>query len=312
MKTKIVTAYWMDVEGYPFQGSLPNRKTRYLGSLIGHCQGSNLPVICYTHEKSLKELTDIKNEYNLDNLEIKVLELNQIKYHDRISIIRDKNFNTETVNFGLDGRGPEIMWGKFDVLERELDGFDRVYWVDAGLQHPGIFPWMYSKSYDPKYPDLNIPKNWWAHLDVFNFSKLIDSEIYTQLDKICDNKIMFVCSYGPQIGYPFVQEGILEYPFESPYPVGGMFGGDVKILKKYIDICWEFAEKILDKNILCTEEVIMKPSYNLIPENERVTLIFNSFASGEHDDFHYRMWDEEKNPLKPFYMMWLDIKNFNI
>jgi hypothetical protein len=307
MKTKLVTAYWMDAQGYPYQGANPDRKIRYQGSLISHCIGSNLPVICYTHSRNYDELNEIKLNYNLTNLELKILELSDVKYHGEIDKIRNSQFNTD-----LDGRGPEIMWGKFDVLERELDGFDRVYWVDVGLQHPGIFPWMYSKVYDPEYSDLNIPKNWWAHLDVFNFSKLIDSEIYTQLDKICDNKIMFVCSYGPQIGYPFVQEGILEHPFESPYPVGGMFGGDVKILKKYIDICWEFTEKILDKNILCTEEVIMKPSYNLIPENERVTLIFNSFASGEHDDFHYRMWDEEKNPLKPFYMMWKDIKNFNL
>ena len=52
MKSKIVTAYWMDVNGYPFQGSSDVRKPRYLGSLISHCIGSGLPVICYTHNKN--------------------------------------------------------------------------------------------------------------------------------------------------------------------------------------------------------------------------------------------------------------------
>ena len=44
MKAKIVTAYWMDVEGYPFQGTRQSLKTRYLGSLISHCKGIDLPI----------------------------------------------------------------------------------------------------------------------------------------------------------------------------------------------------------------------------------------------------------------------------
>jgi hypothetical protein len=309
MKTKLVTAYWMDSEGYPYQGGLPNRKVRYLGSLISHCLGSKLPVICYTHKKNLDELVNLKNEHNLHNLEIKILELNEVKYHKEISEIREKNFYTETTNFGLDGRGPEIMWGKFDIIERELDGFDNVYWVDVGLQHPGIFPWMYSKVYNPSEKGNGIPENWWAHLDVFNFSKIIDEEIYIKLNQICKNKIMFVCSYGPQIGYPFIQKGILSKPFESPYPVGGMIGGNTQVLKKYINIFWDYAKLMIENETLCTEEVLMKPAYDFLSEYEKVTFIFNLFASGEHDDFHYKLWDSEKNPLKPFYMMWHDIKN---
>ena len=56
----------------------------------------------------------------------------------------------------------------------------------------------------------------------------------------------------------------------------------------------------------------MKPSYDLIGDDEKVTLMFNAFASGEHDDYHYTMWNKEKNTPKPFYMMWHDIKNFKI
>ena len=141
MKTKIVTAYWMDVEGLPFQGAYPIRKGRYLGSLIAHCQNFELPVVCYTHKKSLSELEQVKKEFNLTNLEIKVLELEDVKYHKEISQIR--NTELEKYNKELDGRGCEIMWGKFDVIERELENFEQVYWLDAGLQHPGIFTWRY-------------------------------------------------------------------------------------------------------------------------------------------------------------------------
>jgi hypothetical protein len=307
IKSKIVTAFWMDVNGYPFQGSTNVRKPRYLGSLISHCLGSNLPVVCYTHQRNFVELNDIKLRFNLTNLELKILELTDVKFHKEINNIRTNNFDTD-----LDGRGPEIMWGKFDVIERELEGFDRVYWVDVGLQHPGIFPWMYSKVYNPNIDGFGIPREWWADLDVFNFSKLIDSDIYTKLDQMCTDKLVFVCSYGPQIGYPFLENGILSRPFESPYPVGGMIGGDVKVLKKYINIFWGYAKQMLEKESLCTEEVLMKPSYDLIDDDEKVTLMFNAFASGEHDDYHYTMWNKEKNTPKPFYMMWYDIKNFKI
>ena len=100
MTTKIVTAYWMGVNGYPFQGSNDSRKSRYLGSLISHCLGVDLPIICYTHSKNLEELYQLKQEYNLSNLEIKILELTDMRYHKEISKIRDNNFdgNLENIN----------------------------------------------------------------------------------------------------------------------------------------------------------------------------------------------------------------------
>jgi hypothetical protein len=303
MKSKLVTAYWMDSEGFPFQGANPVRKIRYKGSLISHCIGSNLPVVCYTHSKNYDELVHLKSEYNLINLEIKILELKDVKYHKEIDRVRNIKFDTD-----LDGRGPEIMWGKFDILERELEGFDRVYWVDVGLQHPGIFPWMFSKVFNIELEFFGIPKNWWSHYDVFNFSNLIDEEIYRNLNNICNDKIMFICCSSPQVSYPFIKHGILDYAFESPYPVGGMIGGDVKILKKYIDSFWNFAEKVMIKDFLCTEEVLMKPCYDELPAENKITFTFDKFATDNHDDFHFKFWDENKSIDKPFYTMWYDIK----
>jgi len=60
MKSKIVTGYWMDVEGYPFQGTRASRKPRYWGSLISHCRGINLPIICYTQKKKSRRIIKFK------------------------------------------------------------------------------------------------------------------------------------------------------------------------------------------------------------------------------------------------------------
>jgi hypothetical protein len=311
MKSKIVTAYWMDAEGLPFQGGYSVRKQRYLGSIIAHCQNIKLPVVCYTHQKSLGELETIKKDFNLDNLEIKILELGEIKYHSEIDKIR--NSDLETYIRELDGRGCEIMWGKFDVLERELENFDRVYWLDAGLQHPGIMTWGRSKKYNTPYDHHNPVHmtSWWTEYDVYNFPDFFNDKIFDKLNKICDNKISFITSFGPQISYPFYHKGIVDTPFDNPYPVGAMVGGDTKVLKKYITLFWHFAEEVLKNNFLCTEECIMKPAYDKLDKNEILSFEFTSFHCCEHDKFHFETWDKTWLEPKPFYMAWYDILNYN-
>ena len=230
-----------------------------------------------------------------------------MKYHKQISEIRDKFFNTD-----LDGRGPEIMWGKFEVLEKELEGFDYVYWLDVGLQHPGIFPWRYSKKYNRLEDHSNLSAPWWSDYDVHNFSSLLNTKIFDKLNLMCKNKIALITSINPQISYPFYNLGLIDYTVQSPYPVGGMIGGNTQVLKKYIDLYWSFTETVLNHGVLCTEEGIMKIALDRMESEETVNLYFSAFSSGEHDDFHFKMWDEQTNNPKPFYMIWYDILNFNI
>jgi hypothetical protein len=306
MKAKIVTAYWMDVEGYPFQGTRQSLKTRYLGSLISHCKGIDLPIICYTHSKNEKELLDLKNEYKLDNLEIKILELSEMKYHSQISQVRDSNFDN-----CLEGRGPEIMWGKFQAVEQELDGFDRVYWIDCGLQHPGIFPWMYCVPYGDKKFHVNVVRPIWADCEItqYDFTKLFNTSIFEKLNNVCDGKIATLCCTSPQIGYPYIEHGIETIPIQAPYPIGGMIGGDTKQFKKYLQTFWETCEKVLDKNFLCTEEVIMKVAHD-INKDIMLPFIFGIYQTNEHDQYHFEIWNESFNKPKPLYMVWHDIINY--
>jgi hypothetical protein len=125
------------------------------------------------------------------------------------------------------------MWGKFDILERELDGYDKVYWVDSGIQHPGILTWGKCKKYN-KPEDHSDPQKlngWWADKEVYNFPDFFNDKIFDKLNIICDNKIHFITSITPQIQYNvFSEKKIIQTPIISPFPIGGMFGGDTKIL----------------------------------------------------------------------------------
>lgn len=308
MKSKIVTAYWMDVEGYPFQGTRGSRKPRYLGSLISHCKGIDLPIICYTHKKNEQELINLKIENDLENLEIKILELSEMKLHQKISVVRDTNFE----NNGLDGRGTEIMWGKFQVLEQELDGFDRVYWVDIGLQHPGIFPWRYcvpfgDKSYHSGYGELA-----WANNEIlqYDFTKLFNTKIFDKLNVICDNKIVTLVGTNAQTSYEFKRHGIIDYDIIRNFPIGGLIGGDTKQLKNYINEYWGVANQVLEHNFLCTEESIMKVVYDKFDSNNILDFSFEVHQTNKHDEFHFEMWSKELNKPKPLYMVWYDILNY--
>lgn len=308
MKSKIVTSYWMDVEGYPFQGTRSSRKPRYLGSLISHCRGINLPIVCYTHKKNEQELIDLKNQYQLDNLEIKILELSDMKLHNQISRVRDIDFEHN----GLDGRGVEIMWGKFQVLEQELEGFDRVYWVDIGLQHAGIFPWRYCVPFgDKSYHNGQGPVAW-ANNEIlqYDFTTLFNTKIFDKLNEICDDKIVTLAGGNPQTSYDFKQHGIIDYDIIKDFPIGGLIGGDTKQLKKYIDSYWDISVKVLNNNFLCTEESIMKVVYDKFDENHIIPFSFDVHQTNEHDEFHFEMWDKNWNKPKPLYMVWYDILNY--
>lgn len=293
----------MGLSDTKFQG-VPNiRKQRYLGSLIAHCKNLGLPIICYTRNENLSEVQQIKQEHNLSNLEIKILELSDVKLHNKINEVRERNFNKD-----LCGRGPEIMWGKFDVVEKELDNCDQVFWLDCGIQHPGIFPWRYSKKYF-NLKDHPVVGDWWNQLDVFNFGKIFNETLFNKIIDITKNKIILLTSTSPQVLYPIELINHSNNLISSPYPIGGLIGGDVKLFKKFIDGFWKMAEFSLEKEILCTEEVLMKFAYDTLSVDEIINFNFTSYYINNHDEFHFNMWDINSNYPKPLYMVWYDILN---
>lgn len=303
MKIKIITGYWMNATGFPFWSSNEVRKDRYLGSIKAHCENIELPIICYTHKESIHELMELKLNHNLSNLEIKIMELSDMKYHNRFMGIRN-NGNQEE----LDGRGCEILWGKIQVIENELNDCDRIFWIDAGLQHPGIFPWRFSKKYFKKEHHLNL-KNWWVEHDVYNFKELLNTQTFNNLNLITKNKFMILGASSPQTIIDYNELGLIDYSVSPPYPIGGLFGGDIVKVKKFINLFWVNAEKVLDVNQLKTEEYIMKLTYDEMIDDEKTYIPFDVHATHEHDPFHFEEWDSESNP-KPLYITLIELLNY--
>lgn len=309
MKTKLITGYWMGSEGFPFKTTNNLRKYRYLGSIKSHCENIKLPIICYTHKKNVVELEDLKSKYNLSNLTIKIMELSDMKYHNRFMEIRN-NGNQEE----LDGRGCEILWGKIQVIENELNDCDRIFWIDAGLQHPGIFPWRFSKKYFKKEDHDGYIPNWHANFDVYNFKDLLNDNTFIKLNCLTKNKIIILGCTNHQTQNDYHDFDLVDIEKVPPFPIGGLFGGDVKKMKVFIDNFWEEGEKVLNKNLLRTEEYVMKLAYDNMADDEKTYLSFDTYSTeytSSHTEFHFEEWND-KTQLKPLYMVWFDILNDNV
>ena len=151
---------------------------------------------------------------------------------------------------------------------------------------------------------------WWSDLNTYNYKYFFNTVTFEKLSEKCDNKLVLITSYGPQISYPYQRLGIISEPFFSPFPVGAMIGGDSNTVKKYVDLFWEYATKLINSKVLSTEECVMKPAFDSMDKNEILTFEFVNWYCNEHDKFHFEMWNESWGEPKPFYMAWEDLINY--
>lgn len=297
MRTKLVTGYWMDIMGKGYTGAMPARKARYLGSIISHCRGFNYPVVCYTHAKNVLELETVKAEYGLENLTIKIKELSEIKYASQIEAVEAMKSPEELAH--LSGRPPQVMWGKFDVMEQEcIDDIDFVYWVDAGLQSNQIFPYRHN----PDYLDEDLHRHPYKQ---YNFTNVFNREMLDKLTTRLTGKFATLVSTNPQDGYHSFENYT---PKPGNYPIAGFFGGDKNAVLEYCSIFTEGVNKHVNAGILCFEQAIMKYVTDTIDSSKLEIFTFQTHQTGiDEQTFHYKEWDVNLNLPKPIFRIWEEI-----
>jgi len=132
MKTKLVTAFYTDIKGFPFYGhEAYARHERYLHSLRTIANTKN-EIVLYCNQEQLELLQNYCNDFQLTNVTLKVSNLRDYPKAERMSNIKAKTDNFKMYH--------EIDWNKFYLLEKEYDeSYDYIYWIDCGLSHPGLF-----------------------------------------------------------------------------------------------------------------------------------------------------------------------------
>lgn len=306
MKNKIVTSYYMDITDKPYSGQGPARKERYLGSIISHCRGFQCEVVCYTHERNRKELETIKRDYNLENLQIKIKEMHEVKYSAEIRRIEQIKSAEELEH--LNGRPPEVLWGKFDVLKEEATSdVDFIYWIDAGLQSNQIFPYKYCPSVPDTVKTLDdFPTEiFQIPYAQYDFTRVFNRSVFEKLETLARDKIVVLTTDTPQCNV---------FNFENyshtvlNYPIAGFFGGNTSIVRDFCDTFTEGANLYTAHDILDFEQAIMKYVIDVFPAEKMLQYKFETHQGGVPVEvFHFEGWTRESGYPKPIYAIWEEI-----
>jgi hypothetical protein len=308
MNTKLVTTYFSAHYGPPYWGKR-SRNEWYAYSLISIC-GLGVDTVCYTDntDGGYDFLQSVKEKHNLNNLTIKIFDLQSSPFQDRIYKIRLNNsekFNNEFHPFYT--LPVSIYWLKWYFLNMEYEDGIYLYWIDAGLSTGAIFPYSLNPYKDEpgfkvKYKD---GENHQEHaFKEFIFNKAFNLESMERINRFVEDKVLCLCRQNIMDNdYRLLEEKIQE-PFSdqviqsNKFPVGAMFGGNTLYLKQYINAFTEMANRILDRpeqDYVCTEQEIMGYIHVKHPEWFK-DWTFTTFYNEESE-----IWDTLGGELKPFY-----------
>lgn len=270
MKTLVYTSIYTNLWGTEF-GGRPSREYHYKASLFNILNIKPSKVICFTSKEELENLENYfykekKVDQNL--LEFKIFNLKETKYFDKIR--SKKNIEMMKQN----DRCFEIQYNKFFWLDiiPNIDEYDRVFWIDAGLSHTGLFPEKYS---------YGIGHDKYFLFNVFNEQFL--NELITQTEE----KIVIV---GKDNTNEFYWSKSLPQQYYKNYDnsfhiIGGFFGGKPEKLFEYKNDFELLISEILEKeNQNYMEELLMSCLYFNYPEKFNLWTFQDWYERPEHKD----------------------------
>lgn len=284
MKTLLLTAIYANLYGTDL-GGRTCRHHWYKWSLLSILKVKPSKVVCFT---SAEEIEDLKrwfyDEQGVDKelLEFKVYDLRQSKFYNKIQL----NKNIESIKTG--DRCVEIQYNKFfwyDLLE-DVYEYDRLYWIDAGLSHNGLFPQQFK-----------IGDKWESDF-TFNIFK---PELLDKWNKDTEEGILILAknNTGRYYWSTTLPDKYYDKYETSHHIIGGMFGGTPKNYKRFArDFERQLWQLLVDEDVLYMEENIMTCMYFNNPNN------FNIYT---FDDWYEREeWAEQGVDPKLFYQMFIN------
>lgn len=279
MKTLFITSIYSNLWGTEF-GGRPSREYHYRQSLKNILNMNPTKCICFTSSDeidSLKLLFYNKFLISEEQLTFVVFDLKNTKYFNEIKKLKNIEEMKKT------DRCYEIQYNKFlwryDISD--ILNYDRVYWIDSGLSHGGIFPEKYQKDRTRE-----------GHFNI----NLFTPQYLNRLNFLTNNKLLLLSKNNS--GQFFWSQQIPQNYYnifdKSKHIIGGLFGGTPS---NFIEFCIRFEELltqlIRNEKQLYMEELIMSCLYF----NYK-----NDFILLEFDDW-YKRPNHTDNSIKYFYNM---------
>jgi len=260
MRTKLVTSYYPFHSGEPYWGQV-NRDRWYKYSLAAISEMGE--IVCYTdvEDKRYSQLIQYKEDNNLDNLTIKTYSIKDNPYQDRVYKIRTEkgSIYNNPESIGYYTRPTVIYWMKFLFLNMEYEPDTQLYWIDSGLSHSGLFPSSAnSYSIEPEFKTFfnnNLVGN---EYKLYHYDKAFTPEVLESINNYAEDKIVNLYrTYSDDNPSEFKIKLGFSDNFNRIYPVAGFFGGKSDLIVEYTNVCKNFIEEVLDRNEICSEQVIM-------------------------------------------------------
>lgn len=255
-----VTCVYDDLHDTEFAGR-HNRGTHYAFSLAQmHEMGA--PVYCFTDKRNMSKYMPTFLWSGYDNYKFVNYNLNDSPYFDRIQQVKDNDPERYRKSPSWESRCVEIMWGKFDFIihaaeDMGLDSGKYLYWIDAGLSHPGVLP----KKFNSIHAEQDFKTSSHEYSYRFRMNRIFNDKLpeylaeYTGAGKL----LHFLCT-SPQHSDP--SHLSVEKPAYVGTAVGGLFGGDVRMMYEWAQQAKTVCEELLDNGFLIKEEDVLTHMIN--------------------------------------------------
>lgn len=276
---EFITCIYNGLHDTNFGGSL-NRDRHYMFSLKS-ISAIKEKITCYIGEKDLETCKNYFENSGIENIILKKFDLTNFEHHLNVKKIRENDRQYSDV--GWNNRCIEIMWGKiwwmFDHFKDKDDDY-KIFWIDAGLSHGGIFPKKYNKIFQLK-------KNL-TYEEAFQFDKIFNTNFVKWIDSFSDNGPFFMETTQPQYPYP---DKYKIYKKLDTSIIRGLFGGKKKDMMPILEEFMLISKELINNSELLREEQILTIICNKNPEKFN-TIKFNTWY---HED-----WDCYEKTLVPF------------
>jgi len=267
MKTKLITAFYTDIIGFPFFGHESfARHERYLHSLRT-LNNMNTEIVCYCNDTQYDLMTKYCEEFDLSNVTIKISNLRDYPKTNRMLELKRSN---DQFNFYH-----EVDWNKMYLLYKEYDeSYDYIYWIDCGLSHRGLFTLKYNPHSDKI---TGLSRDW----ENYSFTNIFCPELFPKINNWVGDKLINLAntmfSHNPN-EIRSVYKNNNDYKHMS---VGGILGGHISKLNWFIEQFDRISDISLNENFILNHEGMIT---DLEFENPEMFKTY-SFDTWYHDDF---------------------------
>lgn len=242
-KVLFVTCLYSNYYGTDL-GGRPSRLHHYLNSLKSLLNmGSD--IVVYTSEYDNQNILNDPELKDRPNLKIEIFDLYKTDYREYFK----RKFEEDGIDITKSDRSYDVMHSKIFFIKNHLnENYDHIYWIDCGLCYEGLMPFRYRGD---------------SSFENRNKCSLMNNKVPNNLLKLNDKINILVAD---QTNHPFgsnPDHRLLGHTVKdnNHYVVGGMFGGNIDLMKEFCNRYFEAFDEMKDKNLLQSEEHLLTLLY---------------------------------------------------